>query len=183
MEADLGVMAGAAWTVPSGGAIGGAYDGGPLARIGVVLRGRSRLQGLLTVGFHRETARPSHPVFAENVESRIRWIPVSLEGRYLLLDRKRSPYVSVGLGLWRLSETFEYRLAGEDFDASGSRTTLSGAFGFGMMLSDAPLPIRLGARVELSSLERRTLTSDGSTFDTGDSELSTYFSFGLEVER
>ena len=183
VDAELGFTAGAAWALPTGGAIGDAYDGGPLARIGLVLRGAARFQGLLTAGYYRETARPDRPVFAQDVDSRIRWIPVSLEGRLVLREWARSPYVSVGVEIWQLSESFGYRLAGENRETEGNRTTLGGILGFGIELTDAPLPIRLGGRLELSSLERKRLTADGSVFDTGENALSTFFSIGIEVER
>ena len=181
-DADLGFVAGAAWAIPTGGALADAYDGGPLARVGLVLRGQSRFAGLLTAGFYRRTAHPDRPVFVENVNSRLRFIPIALEGRWVPFGHARSPYVSLGVELWHLSEVFAYRLGGTDLEAEGGRTTFGGVVGLGIELSEAPFPVRLGGRLEMSSIERRRFTSDGATFDTGDSRVSTFLSIGIEVE-
>lgn len=181
--AELGASAGGAWALPAGGAIDDAYDGAPLVRLGVTLGGASPWSGAISVGLSRTEARPSHPVFVENVESRLRWIPILAEARYRLRTATRSPYVSCGLGLWHLRETFAYRLAGNDRETDGSRTALAASFGAGLEIGGSTrFPLRLGFRAEIASLDARTVTADGTAFEGGDRRTASWISIGLEIE-
>ncbi|MCB9462472.1 MAG: outer membrane beta-barrel protein [Candidatus Eisenbacteria bacterium] len=180
-EAKLGIFGGAGWAAPLAGSVSDSHGSGPMLRLGLALTGES-FGGSLGLGAYRDEASLSHPAFVESAKSTLLWLPIALEANYRMPEADRSPYASLGLELWVLREAFEYRINGSNEKADGNRTALAGVLGVGYELRDTAFPLRFGGRLSLASMERQTLTSEGTVLTTGSNRTAAYLSIGVEAE-